>query len=209
VLMKTLWLNLSGTPASRQAHKIQRLNYPLCYNVPQASFLVEKESIELLERTESPDVFIDLLVQVGKDLANSPISEIELAIDGYRWCVGIADKWFLEQLTSPSIRDKGVCLYYSRWPNGYNVLGPLMDVSFENLIKKRFEFIIGNEKLSTPLEFEHNPGEVTSFLSEFTTLNKGDMVSLGSVVISESITEIPVTVSILEKDYSWSIDIIR
>ncbi|MBW2053460.1 MAG: fumarylacetoacetate hydrolase family protein [Deltaproteobacteria bacterium] len=207
--MRTLWLNLSGTPAARQAHKTQRLNYPLCFNVPQSCFCAEKKSIQLSDRTTSPGLYIDIVVQVGKDLTKASVSEIGLAIDGYRWCVGISDKWFLDQVGSPSIRDKGVCLYYSRWSNGYNVLGSLMDVSFEDLIQKRFEFIIGNEKLLTPLEFEHNPGKVISFLSDFITLSAGDLVSLGSVVILEDLGEIPVSVSILEKDYSWSVDIIR
>ncbi len=207
--MRTLWLNLSGTPAARQAHKIQRLNYPLCFNVPQSCFCVEKKSIQLSDRTTSPGLYIDLVVQVGKELTKASVSEIELAIDGYRWCVGMSDKWFLEQLTLPSIRDKGTCLYYSRWLNGYNVLGPVMGVSFEDLLNKSFEILIGNKKTPPALEFEHNLGKVISFLSDFTTLSAGDLVSLGSVVILEDLGEIPVSVSILEEDYSWSLDIIR
>ncbi|HDL01886.1 MAG TPA: hypothetical protein ENH23_06610, partial [candidate division Zixibacteria bacterium] len=161
---------------------LDRLPYPLCFNLPSSAWDIEKKAIHLLDHTVSPCLYVDLLVETGRDLFKVDQTEARSAIAGYRFCAGISDQWFIDQVALPTVRDQGTCLYYSRWPDGYNVVGSLMDIRWGDIYRNTFKCQIGNEGTSSTFEPDLDPEGVISFLSGFTTLGKGDLISLGSLV---------------------------
>jgi len=169
--------------------------------------ILKKKAIHLLAHTTSPSLYVDLLVEVGEDLFKVKPTYAESAIAGYRWCVGISDQWFIDQVVLPTVRDHVVCLYYSRWPDGYNVVGPLMDVKWSDIFQNHFEYQIGDERSSAIFKFDHEADGVISFISGFTTLTTGDLISLGSVVAGKPLKVFPLNITLHFRDLSWSVNI--
>ena len=140
--MRTLWLNLSGTRESRQKTGLSRLSYPLCFNLPRSAWCIDEETaIRLFDHTVSPGLYIDLLVEIRKDLSRVNQKQAESAIAGCRWCVGVSDQWFINQVALPTVRDYATCFYYSRWPDGYNVVSPLINGNWSIINQKSFQFL--------------------------------------------------------------------
>ena len=194
-----------ATDDARHQYGLEKLNYPLCYNLPSPAWSLDTDSIQLHWPDSNGLIYIDLLVQLKQGLANATAAQAEQAIAGYNWCIGISDPWHIDRVLHPTARDEGVCLYYSRWPDGYNAVGPQIDLDWRKLNTKRAEFIIGEQRHNKALQFDQTPPELLAFMSEFTTLNQGDLISLGSVICGEQITNTPCQITVIYDKQEWKI----
>lgn len=178
--MRTLWLQFGGSAAVNDILGIPHLTYPLCYNIPWASWRLESNHLRLRRDTKGAAVFFDLVVEINRDLKNTGEPAASRAIEGFRYCLGISDNTFLDTVSSPTIRDRITCMYYSRFPEGYNNLSQLLTDSYEDLCKEDIDVAFDQAQISTKIDLNHKPEGVLAFLSGITTLNAGDLVSLGS-----------------------------
>ena len=163
----------------RKQLNLPRLPYPLCFNVPRSSWAFGS-GITLLDRTKDFGLFIDLVVEIRSEMKNVSGRQAEDGILGYRWCAGVSDRYFLHGVTAPTVRDRGVCFYYSRFPNGYNVIGETVSTDWNQVLQIQVSFAYnGSAVTAIDIRPEHGPAEVAAFLSSISTLNPGDLISLG------------------------------
>ncbi len=200
--MRTFWITIGNTPASILRSGLNELNYPLAYNTPATAISFTAPNIQVLRNPV--DVLVDLCIEIKREIIPSSRFDAKEAIAGYRLCIGVGEKIFLDPLKAPpNKRDLAVAEYYSRWPNGHNLLSDIWQSSWEELIGAEINLFLGNDKSSGQIEMLHSPMKVVSFLSEFTTLKEGDVISLGCVcVIYDFVVEndsVPLEASIIDK----------
>ena len=182
--MRTLWLSFNGTSEAEAYFELPMLNYPLCYNIPSISWAEEQDQIRLNPQIETFAIHLDIMVEVDSVVSKKAVSDSD--IRGYRPCIGIADTGMLEKNRPEwsTARDVVVNHYYSRFYEASNIVGPHLPVKdYDELIEQLIQFTCNSEEMELPLNLRFSSYDVLTFLADFTTLNPGDMVSLGSVWI--------------------------
>jgi 2-keto-4-pentenoate hydratase/2-oxohepta-3-ene-1,7-dioic acid hydratase in catechol pathway len=204
--VRTLWLQFGGTEAVRKALGIPLLPYPLSYCVPRSSWEVEKSAILVLECTKRYGLCIDLVAEINDEIKNIGKRKAEESIEGFRWCIGLSDESFIREISFSSRRDEGACLYYGRFPNGYNVLSRKIAGEWGSL-PKRIIVSENGEGFPVELNLTHSFEATVRFLASFTTLNPGDMVSVGSVYFRSNIQSAFSEAGVKHGKFFWSIKI--
>jgi len=179
-MLSTLWLQLGGNEYENKRLGIPELGYPLCYNTPFNSWNYGNDMV-LWPYTKRYAICIDILVEICQYTKKIPENEVSKYLFGYRYCIGIADLTIGDTIVNPSERDTITALYYARFPEGYNKVSKLFPYDFHNsfILPKNVEVIIQGEKRRIAPSMIHKPTYIVAFLSSFTTLNPGDLVSVG------------------------------
>ena len=172
----------------------------------EAFILDGKGTILILECTKRYGFFMDLVAEINAEIKNIEGRKAAESIEGFRWCIGLSDESFIREIFFPSRRDEGTCLYYGRFPNGYNVLSRKFASRRGSLPKKIIVSENGKE-LPVELNLTNSPEDTVRFLASFTTLNPGDMVSVGSVYFRSNIQSAFSEAGVKHGSFFWSIKI--
>jgi len=205
--VETLWLCMNGTEESITYYNIPRVNYPLCLNVPSVSWAKDAKEIKLLAHSAPFAYSVELLAELRQEVAAHSRTLGKDWFQGFRWCFGVSDGWFINKVPIPSIRDQATCEYYSRWPNGYNAVSELWKRKWEEITNMLVTLYSSTMKIERKLTFRFSPEEIVSFLSGFTSLNAGDLVSLGSVMITNHGKNDSQDFSLRVEDFAWEVAI--
>ncbi len=184
--MNTLWLQFGNTALAHQRFQVPRLDYPLAFNLPGLSWKDEPTSLRLRHGSRSYELHVDVVMELAKDLnGDQPVLD-ESHIAGFRLCLGLFDKSFAESLPLPSVRDRGVCDYYARWPDASNALGPLWKMSWEEIHRQPLSLALSAGRQQCRIETDLEPLAMLKFMQPFNQFCAGDRLSLGTFLIAES-----------------------
>lgn len=187
---KVLWLNFSGSQSNREFYQIEKTPYPLAYNLPPQSWSCETQ-INVLEQMKDLILAVDLVYVNGIK-------------DSYALCVGLIDASFLNAIESPSVRDVGVCQYYSRWNERSNIISPEFNLKTTDLVE--IEITSNNMVNLISNSFDLSRNQIAGFFESFNEVKEGDLVSLGnfSLINLEEINMLNFKIS----DLDWSFEVI-
>lgn len=179
--MRTLWLQWGGNKNLLNSFRLPLLPYPLCYNIPRTAWSDSLDSIIIL-KNEPFCIYIDLIAELQTDIG--PTNRDTLSnniVRSYRFCVGKGEKAIDVEIESPTMRDIGVGNYYSRFGDNSNLVSKPAPVNgINDIFNKMIIHINGH---SNSVVNENFLGEKTIFfLAKFTTLQPGDLVSLGTLI---------------------------
>jgi len=178
--MRTLWLCFNGNAEEEKRLQIPVLEYPLSYNIPRASWADNQDLVYLNRQVTRFAVHVDILIELGNMIRKRPVSESDIC--AYRLCIGVADTAMADNLPHRSIRDIAVNEYYARFHEASNIVGPVIPVKeCDELRQETLKVNYGKGALHIPVEWRLKSQAVLDFLAGFTTLRKGDFISLGSI----------------------------
>jgi hypothetical protein len=179
--MRTLWLQWGGNKDLLNSFRLPLLPYPLCYNIPRTAWSDSLDSISII-KNEPFCIYIDLLAEVQTNIGPKNRDTLSKNIlRSYRICVGIGQKAIDVEIESPTMRDIGVWHYYSRFPDNSNLVSRPAPVNGIDDILNQLAIHINGQSISMNTE-NFIGGKTLSFLAGFTTLQPGDLVSLGTLL---------------------------
>lgn len=150
----------------------------MAYEAPYTS-LTEGGPVQLPARASGIDVTCELAVEVDCEVHEADEATAAGAIRGYRVLAAFRDSSVIEEVVLPTARDHGVCDYYARWGDTFNCLSELLQA--ENPYDGEMTIQIdGFDTVATSAtDYLHRAPAAISALSQFLTLQPGDIISLG------------------------------
>jgi 5-oxopent-3-ene-1,2,5-tricarboxylate decarboxylase/2-hydroxyhepta-2,4-diene-1,7-dioate isomerase len=153
----------------------------LAYQAPATS-LTEGGPVVIAPHARSIACSCELAVEIGHAAYQADETMAVQAIRGYRVLTAFRDSSLIENVPLPTPRDEGVCAYYARWADTFNCVGPLVplaQVSDPYSAQMRVE-IDGFAPVQTSTsDYLHRAPAAVAALSQFATLQPGDIISLG------------------------------
>ena len=204
--MRTLWLQWGGNVDLADSFGLSNLQYPLCYNIPRTAWSEDQKTIFLYFKNPF-SIYADLLVELDKTVGPSNTDTmVAQFIRSYRICIGKAEKAISSIIDGPTVRDIVVGQYYSRFHDNSNLISKPLYTDNINTIFKDIDIQINGQ--SFPINVEHSLGDRTiPFLSKFTTLNPGDLVSLGTLIFKNKLMDRELSIDITIDNWYHSVSI--
>lgn len=178
--MNYFWVTVGNTPFERKRFGLEELPYPLACYAPSTAFSHGEERIILPSERSGTEIGFELAVKTDRRLFQADKSGIESAVGRYYLCAGLSNNIHLDKIYAPTIRDKGVCEYYSRWNDNANCLIELPECRWEDLLDSQIR-VEAHDEMVLKLEYLHNPVKILSFLSSFTPLFSNTFICLGQL----------------------------
>ena len=180
---RNLWLLEGNFKETERVEGVPARPYPLAFRCPPTALSTEGESIKLEPFARTISCCCELAVVVDRSAHRIDEATAADHIRGYRVMISLRDSSHLDRLALPTARDKGVCEYYGRWNDGFNCLSQVFLPHSEagDLYNRAVRLDItdiGQVTANTTSLVLRAPG-VLSFLSQFLTLQSGDIIALG------------------------------
>ena len=185
-----LWLCEANYRRVEALEGIPPRPHVLAYQAP-ANSLTEGGPVVLPERARSISCSCELAVEIDQIAYQADDKEAAQAIRGYRVLAGFRDSALYEEVPQPTPRDKGVSVYYARWADTFNCVGPLIpcDQAADPYdAQMRVEIEGYAPVLTNSNDYLHQAPAAIAALSQFATLQPGDIISLGR---AGSMVEVP------------------
>jgi 2-keto-4-pentenoate hydratase/2-oxohepta-3-ene-1,7-dioic acid hydratase in catechol pathway len=176
-----LWLCEANYREVEALEGIPPRPHVLAYQAP-ASSLTEGGPVILPERARTISCSCELAVEIDGTVYQADKSEAARAIRGYRVLAGFRDSAIYEEVPQPTPRDAGVSVYYARWADTFNCVGhlvPSAQVGNAYDAEMRIEIDGFTPVLTHSADYLHHAPAAIAMLSRFTTLQPGDIISLG------------------------------
>jgi 5-oxopent-3-ene-1,2,5-tricarboxylate decarboxylase/2-hydroxyhepta-2,4-diene-1,7-dioate isomerase len=153
----------------------------LAYQAPVTS-LTEGGPVVLPAHAGRIACSCELGFEIGQAIHQASETEATRIIRGYRVLAGFRDLSLIDEVPLPTPRDEGVCTYYARWADTFNLVGPLVrfdrtDEIYDAEMKVEIEGV--QPTLTHTRDYLHRAPAVIAALSQFATLQPGDLISLG------------------------------
>jgi 2-keto-4-pentenoate hydratase/2-oxohepta-3-ene-1,7-dioic acid hydratase in catechol pathway len=185
-----LWLCEANYRSVEEMEGISPRPHMLAYQAPATS-LTEGGPVILSPRARKIACSCELAIELERAVYQADDTVAAQAIQGYRVLVGVRDSAPFEEVPDPTPRDEGVCVYYARWADTFNCVGPLVPIARAHdpyNAQMQVEISGFAPVLTRTGDYLHQAPAVIAALSQFTTLQPGDIVSLGR---AGSMLEIP------------------
>jgi 2-keto-4-pentenoate hydratase/2-oxohepta-3-ene-1,7-dioic acid hydratase in catechol pathway len=176
-----LWLCEANYRRVGELEGIPPRPHVLAYQAP-ASSLTEGGPVVLPTRARDISCSCELAAEIGQAVYGADASTAVQAIRGYRVLAGFRDSALFEEVPQPTARDEGVCIYYARWADTFNCVGPLVacaQVGDPYDARMVVEIDGFSPILTHSGDYLHRAPEAIAALSRFATLQPGDIISLG------------------------------
>ena len=185
-----LWLCEANYREVGELEGISPRPHVLAYQAPATS-LTEGGPVIIPARARSISCSCELAVEINQTIHQADESLAERGIRGYRVLAGFRDSSLFEEVPQPTPRDEGVCVYYARWADTFNCVGPLVprsQVDDPHSAQMSVEIDGFAPVLTDSSDYLHRAPAAIATLSQFATLQPGDIISLGR---AGSMVEIP------------------
>ena len=204
--MRTLWLQWGGNVDLADSFGLPHLKYPLCYNIPRTAWSDDQKTI-FLSFKNAFSIYVDLLIELDKTIGPSNAdTTADQFIRSYRICIGKAEKASESIIDGPTVRDIVVGQYYSRFHDKSNLISKPFYTENIRTIFKNINIKINGQ--SFPISVENFLEYKTiHFLSKFTTLHPGDLVSLGTLMFQSELMERKFTINTSIDNWRYSVSI--
>jgi len=176
-----LWLCEANYRAVEELEGIPPRPHVLAYQAPATS-LTEGGPVVLPAHGRTIACACELAAELDREVYQADEKAATEAIRGYRVLAGFRDSSLIEEVPLPTARDEGVCVYYARWVDTFNCVGPLgLPDQVGDLYDARMSVKIdGFEPVVTHTgDYLHQAPAAIVTLSRFATLQAGDIISLG------------------------------
>lgn len=190
-----LWLCEANYRGVEALEGIPPRPHVLAYQAP-ASSLTEGGPVVFPARARSMSCSCELAVEIDQTIHQADESLADQGIRGYRVLTGFRDSSLIEEVPQPTPRDAGVCVYYARWADTFNCVGPLVprtqaDDPYNAQMRIEIDGFAPVQTVSR--DYLHRAPAAIATLSQFATLQPGDIISLGR---AGSMVEIPASQSL-------------
>ena len=176
-----LWLCEANYRSVEALEGIPPRPHVLAYQAPFTS-LTETGRVVLPAHGRTIACACELAVELGQDIYQADERAAAEVVAGFRVLAGFRDSSLMEEVPMPTARDEGVCLYYARWADTFNCVSPLVPSNeVEDPYHARMSIRVdGFEPVVTNAgDYLHQAPAVIVTLSQFATLQAGDIISLG------------------------------
>ncbi len=176
-----LWLCEANYRAVEEMEGIPPRPHVLAYQAPATS-LTEGGPVVLPAHGRTISCACELAVELNSEVHQADETAAFGAIRGYRALAGFRDSALIEEVPQPTARDEGVCVYYARWADTFNCVSPLTPrTEVEDPYGAQMTVTVdGYEPVITWASYYlHRAPAVIATLSQFATLQRGDIISLG------------------------------
>ena len=185
-----LWLCEANYREVEALEGIPPRPHVLAYQAP-ASSLTEGGPVAIPPHAQSISCSCELAVEIDQGVYQADNTMAARAIRGYRVLAGFRDSALYEEVPQPTPRDEGVSVYYARWADTFNCVGLLVpgdQVDHPYDAEMRVEIDGFAPVLTHSVDYLHQAPAAIAALSQFATLQPGDIISLGR---AGSMVEIP------------------
>jgi 2-keto-4-pentenoate hydratase/2-oxohepta-3-ene-1,7-dioic acid hydratase in catechol pathway len=176
-----LWLCEANYRAVEEMEGIPPRPHVLAYQAPATS-LTEGGPVVLPAHGRTISCACELAVELNSEVHQADETAAFGAIRGYRALAGFRDSALIEEVAQPTARDEGVCVYYARWADTFNCVSPLTPrAEVEDPYGARMKVTVGDYEpvITWSSDYLHRAPAVIATLSQFATLQPGDIISLG------------------------------
>ena len=121
-------------------------------------------------------------MELGREVHDVDADAAGLAIRGYRVLAGLRDASPFDEIILPTARDRGVCDDYARWGDTFNCVSELIpaDAASDPYTAEMTIQVNGFDPVRTrTASYLHRAPAAISTISQFATLQPGDIISLG------------------------------
>jgi len=150
----------------------------MAYQAPYTS-VTEGGPVRLPARATGMAVSCELAVEIDCEVHEADEKMAAGAIRGFRVLAGFRDASVIEEVILPTARDYGVCDYYARWGDTFNCVSELLqsDNPYDAAMTVQID---GLDAVTTSTaDYLHHAPAAIAALSQFLTLQPGDIISLG------------------------------
>ena len=139
--------------------------------------------MELPPRANDLEISVELAVVLKKLATKVDEKNIDEYVLGYSPLITITDSSFGDILTGPTTnQERGLPLVYGRWADNFNImLEKPVAATWEEICGKSMHLSVegmGEADANTD-EYFSSIGETVSFVTKFTTMFPGDVITLG------------------------------
>lgn len=185
-----LWLCEANYRTVEELEGIPPRPHVLAYQAPATS-LAEGGPVVLPPRAQHVWCSCELAVEIEQATYQADNQAAAQSIRGYRVMAGFRDSSLIEEVPVPTDRDVGACTYYARWVDTFNCMGPLvpraqLDDPYDAQMQVEIDGF--TPVLTHSADYLHQAPAAIATLSQFATLQPGDIISLGR---AGSMVEIP------------------
>jgi 2-keto-4-pentenoate hydratase/2-oxohepta-3-ene-1,7-dioic acid hydratase in catechol pathway len=176
-----LWLCEANYRAVEEMEGIPPRPHVLAYQAPATS-LTEGGPVLLPAHGRTISCACELAVELNSEVYQADETVAFGAIRGYRALAGFRDSALIEEVPQPTARDEGVCVYYARWADTFNCVSPLTPrTEVEDPYNARMKITVDGVEpaITWASDYLHRAPAVIAALSQFATLQPGDIISLG------------------------------
>jgi 2-keto-4-pentenoate hydratase/2-oxohepta-3-ene-1,7-dioic acid hydratase in catechol pathway len=176
-----LWLCEANYRAVEEMEGIPARPYVLAYQAPAQS-LTEGGPVVLPPHGRTISCACELAVELDSEVHQADETAAFRAIRGYRALAGFRDSALIAEVPQPTARDEGVCVYYARWADTFNCVSPLIPrAEIEDPYTVRMQVTVDGYEpaIAWASDYLHRAPAVIAALSQFATLQPGDIISLG------------------------------
>jgi 2-keto-4-pentenoate hydratase/2-oxohepta-3-ene-1,7-dioic acid hydratase in catechol pathway len=176
-----LWLCEANYRGVEELESIPARPHVLAYHAPVSS-LTEGGPVVIPAHARRIACSCELAVELDSAIHLAGERPAARAIRGYRLLAGFRDSAPIEEAVLPMPRDHGVCVYYARWADTFNLVGPLVPVAqaadpYDAAMSVEIDGFA--PVLTHTADYLHRAAAVVAALSQFATLQPGDIISLG------------------------------
>jgi len=176
-----LWLCEANYRRVEEIEGIPPRPHVLAYQAPATS-LTEGGPVIFPSHVRRVSCSCELAVEIDQAIHQADEKMAAQAIRGYRILAGFRDSSLIEEVPLPTARDHGACTYYARWVDTFNCvssLAPRTRVLDPYDARMRVEIDGLAPALTDSSDYLHQAPAAIATLSQFATLQPGDIISLG------------------------------
>ena len=176
----TIWKNYKGVTEKEGIHTLKTPRF-LC--APASALGTTGAEVELPPRANDLEISVELAVVLKKLATKVDEKNIDEYVLGYSPLITITDSSFGDILTGPTTnQERGLPLVYGRWADNFNImLEKPVAATWEEICGRSMHLSVegmGEADANTD-EYYSNIGETVSFITKFTTMFPGDVITLG------------------------------
>jgi len=176
-----LWLCEANYRGVEEIEGIPPRPHVLAYQAPATS-LTEGSPVIFPSHAQLVSCSCELVVEIDQPIHQADEKKAVQVIRGYRVLAGFRDLSLIEEVPLPTARDHGACAYYARWVDTFNCVSPLAprtQVLDPYDARMRVEINGFAPVLTDSSDYLHQAPAAIATLSQFATLQPGDIISLG------------------------------
>jgi len=155
---------------------------PLLLKIPSSVISTDKQ-IYLFKDAGKIHIGSEIFIEIGEDVPKGSLQQEHLPSYMLRFSIFLCDRRVLNRIDRPTVRDKYVCLAYSRWYiNSTGISAPIRN--YLGIGSEDYALKINNTKIcqSGSIRIPFSATQIVYFMNRFMSFKKGDLFSLGYIL---------------------------
>jgi 2-keto-4-pentenoate hydratase/2-oxohepta-3-ene-1,7-dioic acid hydratase in catechol pathway len=182
--VRHFWMVFGNDAQAESREGLLPRPYPRFLGAPASALAASGHRIAIPARARTLTVTCELACVIKRVASQLSVDEAHDAILGYLPLAALRDSSFADQVVEPaSAQERHLPAVYARWPDGFNVTGPLQTLTGDGWRGRRCTAHVdgfGTVETHTG-DYLFAAAEVIAYITRYITLFPGDVLALGTL----------------------------